>query len=60
MWDERLTTVSANRVLMETGVRREKRKDYVDEIAAIFILQNYLDYMYHTEKQNPAEEKEQE
>ena len=36
MWDERLTTVSANRVLMETGVRREKRKDYVDEIAAIF------------------------
>ena len=58
MWDERLTTVSANRVLMETGVRREKRKDYVDEIAAIF--QNYLDYMYHTEKQNPAEEKEQE
>ena len=60
MWDERLTTVSANRVLMETGVRREKRKDYVDEIAAIFILQNYLDYMYQTEKQNPAEEKEQE
>lgn len=60
MWDERLTTVSANRVLMETGVRREKRKDYVDEIAAIFILQNYLDYMYRTEKQNPAEEKEQE
>ena len=60
MWDERLTTVSANRVLMETGVRREKRKDYVDEIAANFILQNYLDYMYHTEKQNPAEEKEQE
>lgn len=60
MWDERLTTVSANRVLMETGVRREKRKDYVDEIAAIFILQNYLDYRYHTEKQNSAEEKEQE
>ena len=47
MWDERLTTVSANRVLMETGVRREKRKDYVDEIAAIFILQNYLDYNYN-------------
>ena len=55
-----MTTVSANRVLMETGVRREKRKDYVDEIRTIFILQNYLDYMYHTEKQNPAEEKEQE
>ncbi|MBS6194761.1 MAG: Holliday junction resolvase RuvX [Clostridiales bacterium] len=46
MWDERLTTVSANRVLMETGVRRENRKEHVDEIAAIFILQNYLDYLY--------------
>ena len=39
MWDERLTTVSANRVLMETGVRRENRKEHVDEIAAVFILQ---------------------
>lgn len=45
MWDERLTTVSANRVLMETGVRRENRKEYVDEIAAVFILQGYLDYL---------------
>ena len=47
MWDERLTTVSANRVLMETGVRRENRKEHVDEIAAIFILQGYLDYLHH-------------
>jgi putative Holliday junction resolvase len=47
MWDERLTTVSANRVLMETGVRRENRKDHVDEIAAIFILQGYLDYLHN-------------
>lgn len=45
MWDERLTTVSANRVLMETGVRRETRKEHVDEIAAVFILQGYLDYL---------------
>ncbi len=45
MWDERLTTVSANRVLMEEGVRRERRKERVDEIAAIFILQGYLDYL---------------
>lgn len=45
MWDERLTTVSANRVLMETGVRRENRKEHVDEIAAGFILQGYLDYL---------------
>ena len=42
MWDERLTTVEANRTLMESGVRRENRKDYVDELAAIFILQGYL------------------
>lgn len=45
MWDELLTTVSANRVLMETGVRRENRKEHVDEIAAVFILQGYLDYL---------------
>ena len=45
MWDERLTPVSANRVLMETGVRRENRKEHVDEIAAVFILQGYLDYL---------------
>ena len=45
MLDERLTTVSANRVLMETGVRRENRKEHVDEIAAVFILQGYLDYL---------------
>lgn len=43
MWDERLTTVSANRVLMESGVRRENRGEYVDMIAAVFILQGYLD-----------------
>lgn len=49
MWDERLTTVSANRVLMETGVRRENRKEHVDEIAAIFILQGYLDYLHNQE-----------
>lgn len=43
-WDERLSTVSAERVLMESGVRRENRKAVVDKIAAVFILQNYLDY----------------
>lgn len=47
MWDERLTTVSAHRVLMETGVRRENRKEHIDEIAAIFILQGYLDYLHN-------------
>ena len=43
MWDERLTTVAADRVLIEAGVRRENRKGYVDEIAAVFILHGYLD-----------------
>ena len=45
LWDERLTTVAADRAMMETGIRREHRKAYVDEIAAIFILQGYLDYL---------------
>ena len=45
LWDERLTTVAADRSMMETGIRRENRKDYVDEIAAVFILQGYLDYL---------------
>ncbi len=43
LWDERLTTVSAMQVLMEGKVRRENRKAYVDKIAAVFILQGYLD-----------------
>ena len=42
-WDERLTTVSADKAMMEAGIRRERRKDYVDMIAAQFILQGYLD-----------------
>ncbi|MCI8292715.1 MAG: Holliday junction resolvase RuvX [Hespellia sp.] len=46
MWDERLTTVAAERTLIETGVRRENRKKYVDTIAAVFILQGYLDSLY--------------
>lgn len=45
MWDERLTTVAADRVLQETGVRRENRKAVIDQIAAVFILQGYLDYI---------------
>lgn len=43
LWDERLTTVAADKYMMEAGIRRENRKDYVDEIAAVFILQGYLD-----------------
>ena len=43
MWDERLTTVAADRAMTEAGIRREDRKEYVDKIAAVFILQGYLD-----------------
>ena len=50
MWDERLTTVAADKTMMEAGVRREKRKDYVDKIAAVLILQGYLDYRLNNEK----------
>ncbi|MBM6947809.1 Holliday junction resolvase RuvX [Mordavella massiliensis] len=47
MWDERLTTVEAERILIESNVRREDRKKYIDKIAAVFILQGYLDSKYH-------------
>ena len=43
MWDERLTTVAADRTMIEAGIRREHRKEYVDMLAATFILQGYLD-----------------
>ena len=47
LWDERLTTVAANDAMIEMGIRRENRKEYIDQIAAIFILQGYLDYVVH-------------
>lgn len=43
LWDERLTTVAADKAMIEAGIRREKRKEHVDKIAAVFILQGYLD-----------------
>ena len=48
LWDERLTTVAADRAMMEAGIRREERKEHVDKIAAVFILQGYLDYLKNT------------
>jgi putative Holliday junction resolvase len=55
MWDERLTTLEANRTLMESGVRRENRKQYLDELAAVFILQGYLD-LQRMQKEMSAQE----
>jgi putative Holliday junction resolvase len=43
LWDERLTTVAAHRMLNETNVRGKKRKQVVDTVAAGYILQGYLD-----------------
>lgn len=42
-WDERLTTLSATRMLIDADMRREKRKEVVDKLAATLILQGYLD-----------------
>ena len=42
-WDERLTSAMANRFLIEGNVRREKRKEKVDKMAAAILLQSYLD-----------------
>ena len=42
-WDERMTTLSATRMLIEADMRREKRKEVVDKLAATLILQGYLD-----------------
>ena len=43
LWDERLTTASAEQIMIESGIRRENRKEYADKIAAVLILQGYLD-----------------
>lgn len=43
-WDERLSTVAAERVLLEADLSRKKRKEKIDQVAAVLILQNYLDY----------------
>jgi putative Holliday junction resolvase len=43
-WDERLTTVQAERILLEADLRRDKRRQVIDSMAACLILQGYLDY----------------
>jgi len=42
-WDERLTTVAASRAMHEMGIKTSKKKSVVDQIAAVYILQGYLD-----------------
>jgi putative holliday junction resolvase len=43
LWDERLTTMAAERMLIEADVSRKKRKQVIDKMAAVMILQGYLD-----------------
>ncbi len=43
LWDERLTSTMANRILIQANVRRDKRKEQVDKMAAAILLQSYLD-----------------
>ena len=50
MWDERLTTVAADKAMIEAGLRREERKEHIDKVAAVFILQGYLDLRANKEK----------
>jgi putative Holliday junction resolvase len=45
MWDERLTSKAAERTLIESDMRREKRKKVIDQLAAVYILQGYLDHI---------------
>lgn len=45
--DERLTTAQADGVLEQGGIRKDKRKQYIDKMAASLILQNYLDTLSH-------------
>jgi putative Holliday junction resolvase len=55
LWDERLTTVEADEILSEGGVRKENRKTYIDKVAAAIILQNYLDAQAEKSAETTAE-----
>lgn len=52
-WDERLTTVAADKAMIEAGLNRQERKEHVDKIAAVLILQGYMTYL---EQQKQREE----
>lgn len=47
-WDERLSTVAAEKAMIEAGLRREERREHIDKVAAALILQGYLDYRGNT------------
>ena len=53
MWDERLTTVAADKAMIEAGLRREERKEHVDKVAAVFPVAKFSLY-WHVNPGNPA------
>lgn len=53
LWDERLSTVGAQRSLIEADVSRAKRKQVIDKMAAVFILQGYLDHLRLKARKEP-------
>lgn len=55
MWDERLTSSEARKALIEGGMRRENRKRVIDQVAAMLILQSYLDAQAFAAPVSPAE-----
>lgn len=55
LWDERLSTVESEQIMIRGGVRREHRKEYVDQIAAAIILQGYLDFCAREENKTDME-----
>ena len=52
-WDERLSTVGATKILLEADLSRKKRKGVIDKIAAVLILQGYLDQMRNRKDEAP-------
>lgn len=52
-WDERFSTVAAERALIQSGLTRKKRKGVVDQVAAVFFLQGYLDHLAGSQKTVP-------
>lgn len=59
-WDERLTTVAAERALIEGNVSRARRKKVIDQVAAAVLLQSYLDYRQSRDESNSPAEHESE
>lgn len=52
-WDERLSTVGASRILLEADLSRQKRKKVIDKLAAVLILQGYLDQVRNRNNEPP-------